>query len=676
MYLISTFFKNKAASLFLAFWLSFLLPSMVQALSLGEIEASSSVGEKLNAVIKLDSRKSFDASKVIVSIAPRSIYDRLNVYWEYSHSSLKFDVSQIDNKNALLKITSTEIIYEPYLEFVISVRWPEGLLTKAYTLLLDMSSVRAGGGISAPIPVVTSQPVNIEANKSPVAEGAVESTPPKVVVATPVRELRSNQVPLNQASDSSAVTPVVVTPPAASTSSSNASAFSEPRTYDKSVWEVQAEYGDTLWKLAEKINRESGVDVWRVMNALYKNNPQAFGDSVHQLLANAQLTVTKSQLQSARPLDLATQAPPAARTKTDNASLASTAATIEVDASPVVDAATAQTEEKNLLSIVAESEEAIGSSLKAELGETQAGLDERAAIGTVEAALAEDSTIDKGLEEAKQRVSELESRLDGLLTQYEELNKKTEELKKVEQDLNRRIAEKTLAGINAPASTSDAQLSGALDASGSKQSSSFFDRFGWVVLAFAVLSLGVLVWLVLTRPDRMVHVGDEKVQTFDKVIDDLPVAVPVAEPLTKAAIAVESASANQTSADDWDETAFLKDQKVSDDELAEIVRLKGEKAYVDNQKSTTTVEPVDYNVSDGALELQVAMYIAYERYDEAEELINASLSKNPDNTPLKLQMLEIFSARSDREQFDALAERLEELEDADVNATINSLGGF
>lgn len=673
MYLISTFFKSKAASLFLAFWLSSLLPSMSQALSLGEIEASSSVGERLNAVIKLDSRKSFDASKVLVSIAPRSIYDRLNVYWEYSHSSLNFEVSQIDNKNALLKITSTEIIYEPYLEFVISVRWPEGLLTKDYTLLLDMGTVRTGGGISAPIPVVTSQPVNIAATENPVVERKVESAPPKVVVATPVRELGSNQFSRDQVSSSSAVAPVVVT---TTVPSGGASAFSDSRTYDKSVWEVQAEYGDTLWKLAEKINRESGVDVWRVMNALYENNPQAFGDNVHQLLANAQLTVTKSQLQSARPLDLAAQAPPAARAKTDNASLSEKAATIDAEASPVIDAAAPQTEDKNLLSIVAESDEAIGSSLKAELGETQAGLDEAAAIGTVEVALAEDSVIDKGLEEAKQRVSELESRLDGLLTQYEDLNKKTEELKTVEQDLNRRIAEKTLAGINAPASTSETQLSGALDASGSKQSSSFFDRFGWVVLAFAVLSLGVLVWLVLTRPDRMVHVDDENAQTFDRVLDDVPVAVPAAEPLAKVAIGAEGAVIEQISAEDWDDTAFLKDQQVSDDELTEIVRLKGEKAYVENQKSKGTVEPVDYNVSDGALELQVAMYIAYERYDEAEELINASLSKNPDNTPLKLQMLEIFSARSDREQFDALAERLEELEDADVNATINSLGGF
>ena len=135
-------------------------------------------------------------------------------------------------------------------------------------------------------------------------------------------------------------------------------------------------------------------------------------------------------------------------------------------------------------------------------------------------------------------------------------------------------------------------------------------------------------------------------------------------------VPVESQEA-QPVIEDWDDTAFL-DDRMDDDELAEIVRLKGEKAFVENQ-NTSREEEVQVRENDNSVELQAAMYIAYERYEEAEEIINASLLENPDNTPLKLQLLEIFAARQDSMQFGLLANRLRELNDAQVNATIERL---
>lgn len=650
--------KNKTVlSLFV--FLSFsLLCSFANALSLGDIKASSTVGEKLNAIIEVDSRKNFSANQVLVSIAPRSVYERLGVYWEYSHSSLNFEVSQIDGNSALIKLTSSEVIYEPYLEFVISVRWPEGLLTKSYTLLLDMKPVVTGGGISAPAPepvIATSEPESAVVETRPIEKETVVSSP--VAAPEPVTETASNPQEVSSESQANKNESNQAQP---STQAAAASDVSQ-------TWRIKAKYGDTLWSIAKQVEAESGVNVWNAMSALYENNPQAFGDSEHELLANANLSVSGEQLEAAPRMRLKKQqAVEQVAAEVGQADKSRRERREESAAEPEVTETAAKTEsiepERKLLSVVADGEKGADSlSDQASAAGSDLSGDAAPIVGEVDGGnvAQADEAIDESLGEARQRVEDIETRLDVLLKQYEELNKKTEELKELEQDLNRRIAERTLQGIDAPPSTAEVQPGLDSDSGARPQGAAdFFARYGWLILAFALALLVALIWLVFTRPDRMVPVAEE------------------APEQSKGEPNVDAATAEQAKPrEDWDDTAFMESKRFSDEELAEMVKLKGEKAFVENQTKESR-EPVDYGVSDGATELQVAMYIAYERYDEAEELINASLLNKPDNTPLKLQLLEIFAARNDREQFDQLAEKLEQLNDPDVSDTIKSLGDF
>ncbi len=694
MYVIKTMPKNKSIVVFIFSLLSLIIVQAANALSLGDIQASSTVGQKLNAVIEVDSRKPFDASQVLVSLAPRSVYDRLDVYWEYSHSSLNFEVSQIDSKNALLKVTSSEIIYEPYLEFVVSVRWPEGLLTKVYTLLLDMAPVKSGGGISAPIVVEESIPepvVTLPANREPASTEPVLSeretsqnnlnvdAAEEAVVASPVSEdvnevanVIDEQASEVQASDIEEVLanePLVQPSPIAE----EKPAVKTVAPPSRNQWQVKTQYGDTLWSIAKKIEVDSGVNVWRVMSALYENNPDAFAGSAHNLLSNSDLSVSRSQIESAGPLKLQpvtttitqdvqpiVEEEPSRREKREEQTEASTKTVSETRES--------ESSEEKLLSIVTESDEEGAAALQGEdTSAAQSPLTGESSpiIGEIDRdkILAQDAAIDESLGEARQRVDAIESRLDTLLKQYDELSAKTEELRQLEQSLNRRIAERTQQGLDIPPTTSELPAGSSESLQSDSNETSFFERFGWLILALAILLLIALVWLIYTRPDRMVP-DDGALPASDRAAGDSLSDAPDATSVAK-----------QKGDEDWDDTAFLNDKQFSDEELTEMVRLKGEKAYVESQNKNT-LEPADYNVSDGAVELQVAMYIAYERYEEAEELINASLLKQPDNTPLKLQLLEIFAAKEDREQFDALAEKLRALDDQDVNATINSLGEF
>ena len=54
------------------------------------------------------------------------------------------------------------------------------------------------------------------------------------------------------------------------------------------------------------------------------------------------------------------------------------------------------------------------------------------------------------------------------------------------------------------------------------------------------------------------------------------------------------------------------------------------------------------------------MYIAYERFDEAEELLNAALLQQPCNSALKSQLLEVYAALGKTEDYQALASELAE----------------
>ena len=64
--------------------------------------------------------------------------------------------------------------------------------------------------------------------------------------------------------------------------------------------------------------------------------------------------------------------------------------------------------------------------------------------------------------------------------------------------------------------------------------------------------------------------------------------------------------------------------------------------------------------SEGVAELQASLYIAYQRYDEAEELLIQTLKQQPDNRALKNQLLEVYEATNKTAAYDRLLEHLAE----------------
>ncbi|HAW14865.1 MAG TPA: hypothetical protein DCW37_06645, partial [Cellvibrionales bacterium] len=77
--------------------------------------------------------------------------------------------------------------------------------------------------------------------------------------------------------------------------------------------------------------------------------------------------------------------------------------------------------------------------------------------------------------------------------------------------------------------------------------------------------------------------------------------------------------------------------------------------------------------AEGAVELEASVYIAYERYDEAEDLLEQALEIDSDNQALQMQLLEVYAAKGKVRHFDLLANQINDDDNDRITIKINYL---
>jgi pilus assembly protein FimV len=122
-------------SLALAFSLV-LLSASSWALGLGEITVTSKLGENFNASIPITNTAELDVEQIKASNATADIYTQLKVDNSFIYQSFKLNISSVDGK-PVLNITTSDSIREPYLNFVIQMKWPAGQINKEFKVLID-----------------------------------------------------------------------------------------------------------------------------------------------------------------------------------------------------------------------------------------------------------------------------------------------------------------------------------------------------------------------------------------------------------------------------------------------------------------------------------------------------------------------------------------------------------
>ncbi|MDH3980337.1 MAG: hypothetical protein OEU91_07480 [Gammaproteobacteria bacterium] len=216
----------------------------LSALGLGEIDMQSALNQPMQAVITLTSAAKTDLGDVEVSLASLQAHQRAGLSKAALLADFHFTVERDTTGRAVVRITGSEAVQEPYLEFLLELEWPKGRLLREYTVLVDPPVTMPA------IPAVPQAPVTRAATPQP----ARQISPPPATTST-------------------ATAPAVV--PVASVTAN--------------------EYGpirrsDTLWSIAERTRPGADVSMHQMMQALLRANPDAFiNNNINNMKAGATL---------------------------------------------------------------------------------------------------------------------------------------------------------------------------------------------------------------------------------------------------------------------------------------------------------------------------------------------------------------------------------------------------
>lgn len=214
--------------------MSVLAPLGASALGIGDIRLRSSLNQTLNAEIPLVTSGSESIDDVKISLASPDAFSKAGIDRSYALTKLRFTPIQKRDGSYAIRVSSQDIIREPFLNFLVEVNWPQGRMLREFTVLLDPPSTFKEPSISsAELPETTAE--------------SRSTRPAPEADYTPRRAARSSHA----------------TEPTEKT-----------RIRGASYGPVRP--NETLSGIARLIAREMSVSQDQAMAALYQANPQAF----------------------------------------------------------------------------------------------------------------------------------------------------------------------------------------------------------------------------------------------------------------------------------------------------------------------------------------------------------------------------------------------------------------
>ncbi|HSG60097.1 MAG TPA: FimV/HubP family polar landmark protein [Pseudomonadales bacterium] len=200
------------------------------ALGVGSIDMNSSMNEPLNATIQLYGTEGMSTGQLIARMGSMQDFERAGVIREYFLDDIRFSV-EIDNTGGgVIRLRTDNPVVEPYLNFVLDLRWPDGRILREYTALIDFMPLEQ----AAPV-----KPANVSTNNDTKAR--------EEAVTTAVR-------------------------------------------FGQADGQYRVANGDTLWDIALQVRPSRAYSPQQTMRAIVDNNPQAFsGGNINGLRAGSVL---------------------------------------------------------------------------------------------------------------------------------------------------------------------------------------------------------------------------------------------------------------------------------------------------------------------------------------------------------------------------------------------------
>ncbi|OJX04693.1 MAG: hypothetical protein BGO72_13015 [Burkholderiales bacterium 70-64] len=261
-------------------------PTLAEAAGLGRLTVQSALGQPLRAEVEVTALGREEAGSLSARLASPDAFRQAGLEFNSALTSLRFAVDRRTNGAAVVRITSSQPINEPFVDLLVELNWASGKFVREYTFLLDPPELRVGretvaGGPSQIVPATTAG-VSAAAAPAPVAQPTqAASGAASGVVAPPAA------APARAATRSAAAAPAPAESAGATAPAPSAPADGAPGSTGN---EVTVRQGETLATIAARV-KPADVSLEQAIVAIYNANPRAFFGSVHQMLAGAHLTV-------------------------------------------------------------------------------------------------------------------------------------------------------------------------------------------------------------------------------------------------------------------------------------------------------------------------------------------------------------------------------------------------
>ena len=229
----------------LASMLSLLLVSgPALALGLGGIHTESALNQPFAAEIDLVGANPDELDAVKVVLASEAVFAKRGTDRQHYLTKLRFKPQISPRGKPVVRVTSTDPVREPYMDFLIEVVWPQGRLVREFTVLLDppVSARRTIPAVERPVVIDRALP-----SAGGVAPAAVRHAPVRSVAAP------------------------TVAPPARTSQAS----VPAPAGGAFPLRSAPIKPGAGLWRTARNM-KPPGATVAQTAMALYRNNQNAF----------------------------------------------------------------------------------------------------------------------------------------------------------------------------------------------------------------------------------------------------------------------------------------------------------------------------------------------------------------------------------------------------------------
>lgn len=628
---------------------SLLAPVGVNALGIGEIQLHSALNQNFLAKIPLIASPGENTKDIRVTLASPAAFQKAGVERSYLLSTLKFKPELNADGTMSVKVLSNDAIREPFLNFLIEVKWAEGRMLKEYTVLLDPPSYIEQPVVTAQTaPKWQSQNTSTSSNKAETANRVTEEE----------RIYGEQAYPDYQAE-------TTIASPGSSTYSEPLTSSTETATFADNSNSVVVSKGAVLWDIAEQMRQNVGASQAQMLIALFKANPDAFyNNNINALKAGATLNFPEPEMFDSIAEKESIQAvkqhntrwntmlmtnkerrqaakTSVADTQKDQLTLTAT----EGDEANTKDQALLERLQSLLSQVDLMTEE--NTSLKTQVAELEARIQQISQQATVDqtttqkqiedidATVTHTAAIDAGdsqdkVDTDKQSVISTEAQPIATEKSGTQIDSAAPVVKTVDKPIVKKPITSTQITVDKPVVKKPIT-----PAQNNAQSDFLSDMMEspWAIgSVLGALLLGLIGWQ-MSRRRKLVLQEEMELDELNAGSDN-----------KQEDVAADSQS---------DDSEHASEQ---DSELGNSVffsEYRPTEANIDTQAME-----VDHNDLDPISEADV--YVAYGRYQQAEELIQQALTDHPDRDEYKLKLLEIYHAKDDSAGFAAYVTELKD----------------